>query len=478
MKLIHSILLFSFVLSLSATAQNVEITGNSKTYAGDTLTFYTYTEYITKSKENLGSAVVDSTGKFTFNFEINETICAYIDLEVFQGKIFLEKNAKYDIVFPRKVKKTRREYLNPFFVPQEFFVRVLNSTPEELNTKIRTLNNLYNEKLSRLYVGFTGKVSPKKTEIAIKEINDSLPDANNSYFADYKKFNIAVMRYITYQHDFEKVMRVNFLQTPLYSNPSYHSAFTQVVGNYFSKATNATELIEFLTKGKSWKKMNDKLAENRALANRGFREYVLLKALYSTFYEDYSLRGVALSVLKQAETECKTAENRKIASNIIAKLGELLPGNPAPEIFLDDAKGESFSLNKMSGKFVYLNFFEKGNYVCQKEISLLDAIHKSNIDLLEIVTIWSGGTEKEMQEMVKARNYGWTFLYAPKDSEVYKEYQVTVKPHYLLIHPEGKLLYMTAPGPSEHFEPLYFDSYKKWKRELTRREKENQLGNE
>ena len=84
-------LIISFVacllLSSTVSSQNVKISGNSKTYAGDTLHFYTYTEYITKDVKPLGSAVVDTAGQFEHLFINWQTEKPYTTISKVWGRL-------------------------------------------------------------------------------------------------------------------------------------------------------------------------------------------------------------------------------------------------------------------------------------------------------------------------------------------------------------------------------------------------------
>ena len=119
--------------------------------------------------------------------------------------------------------------------------------------------------------------------------------------------------------------------------------------------------------------------------------------------------------------------------------------------------------------FVFLNFFEFENSACEKEITALADLYHKKIDLLEIVTLWSGGTPDDMEFFTERTGLTWTFLYISETSQVLEDYNIRAFPAYYLIHPEGTLLMLPAPGPSEDFESRYYQEYSKWKRELQRR---------
>ena len=107
-------------------SQEYSISGNAATYSGTLLKMYTYSDYITKTKQEISICTVDENGDFTFKLNKKDTLPAFIDLDVFIGKIIIEPGKNLEIVLPRKT--VRREYdrLNPYFKPYELMSKAYN----------------------------------------------------------------------------------------------------------------------------------------------------------------------------------------------------------------------------------------------------------------------------------------------------------------------------------------------------------------
>ncbi|RLD73061.1 MAG: hypothetical protein DRJ10_18310, partial [Bacteroidetes bacterium] len=70
MKKTGTLLIIIFAFINIVNAQNVIITGNAKTYAGDELVWKTYSDQITFTEKQLGICKVNNNGDFKFSINI------------------------------------------------------------------------------------------------------------------------------------------------------------------------------------------------------------------------------------------------------------------------------------------------------------------------------------------------------------------------------------------------------------------------
>ena len=207
MKKLIVFITISFAAILTVFSQNAAITGNAKTYAGDSLMLYTYSDYLVKNKVFLDESKVDSLGNFSITVNVAETMRAYIDLNVFRGVIYIEAGKKYNVVLPKKTLKNDEDKLNPFFRMQDFYLQSGKKDKNDLNYAVRKFDALYNYYLDRLFDNYKGKVNSKATEDVIKAIDDSLSHISNSFFEEYKKYEYATLRFMTYMRKKEQIIK-------------------------------------------------------------------------------------------------------------------------------------------------------------------------------------------------------------------------------------------------------------------------------
>jgi peroxiredoxin len=269
-------------------------------------------------------------------------------------------------------------------------------------------------------------------------------------------------------------MKDYFNVFPLIDVPSYNDAFENIVGNYFEKIDMNLEIQKSLEQ-KEILPLMQKIEAEGIFTDASSREYIILFGLTKLFYTGNYKKKEIVSLLTYFSYKTTSSVFKDIANDFIERTSLIMQGNPAPEFSLPAADNSKKSLSQFSGKFVYLNFFKPENYTAEKEMALLQNLNSQKIDLLEIVTIWCGGTKDEMKNYVEKNNYSWTFLYC-NDEQLLKTYDVRAFPTYFLIDPESTLIAAPAGSPEYNFEAFYYQAYQNRKNELLRR-KDKKLNN-
>ena len=78
------------LLSAIGYAQKTRVEGSAATYAGDSLFFKTYSDYITYSEESLSRIKVDSKGNFSTTLKVVEPTFVFVGLGAQRGYFFAE----------------------------------------------------------------------------------------------------------------------------------------------------------------------------------------------------------------------------------------------------------------------------------------------------------------------------------------------------------------------------------------------------
>ncbi len=472
---INLIPFFIFILSAGQiqSQHTATIYGNAKTYAGDSLHFYSYTDFLTKTKQNKAVAFVDSSGNFKFTIQANTITELHTDLNVFEGILFAAPDKSYKIALPQKTEKRKEDALNPYFKPQEFYISVLNADKNCINSNLKSYEKAYNKLLKNLFEGESKKVSSLRADSLFNNIEKHFALSDNEFLKTYITYDLVQLKFISYKRNKTKLFNEYFAEKPVYyQNSAYNKALIEIFGNYLFE-NKKHNLSSILKNKQSFSEIINDIQTKSNFKNPELAEYLLLINLYHKFYTENSAKNDIIKFLKKNCSNIKGASNKMICDNFIRKAEKLIIGNPAPDFILQDASGKQVSLNQFRGKFIYLNFCNADSYPCKKDLILLEAMQAQHIDLLEIVTIWSGKSLKEMKEFQTKNGFKRTFLFAG-NSSVNQDYKVVSYPSYFMIHPEGTLLMMPAPEPgSDKFEPMYFYYYRDWKRELIRRQHKN-----
>lgn len=466
------IILFIFLFTTQVVvSQNVVIKGNAKSYAGDTLKIYTPENYITNKKHQIAKSFVDKKGNFKFEFQTNNTIEIFFDLNVFEGILYTQPNKKYNIILPVKTEKDQEDKLNPYFSPIQFYVKQTGEKIDSLNYSITDFDKFYN----RLYVDVLQKVkhgnSYKVNDIE-KKINDSTSNFNDEFYKSYKFYKTAgITSFQTIKNTSQNIYKYFANKKILYNNPAYNETLRLLTKNYILKFKNDSGQ-SIILKNTDWQQLNNILEKQEEINDSQFLEYLLLTNLYDIFYIDKNYRKPVIEILKQCTMQSKISRHITLAQEILAHIAILVEEQDAPEFSLLDKNLQNVKTSDFKGKFIYLNFYNHQSYACQKDMEALKLLDMKKIDKLEIITIW---TEPEIENMIKEiknNNINWTVLHTKPESELLKTYKVISYPTYLLINPEGKLLLYPAPGPADNFEAAYFHHYTIWNREQIRKNKD------
>jgi len=460
------ILFIIIFFSYDLYAEKCIISGNAATYIGDKLELFTYSDYITKTKIKITDCIVDEEGNFVCEVNSDKIFEAFFDLNVFIGKIFIEPGKKFEIVLPKKTVRNEADILNPYFEHIEFFIRILNDD-NSITNGIKQFNKLYNESIDIIFKN-PKHINSGLVEKEIFKILKSTEHIDNKYFDEYKTYKFLHLRQLSYYKNKEAVIRKNYsYKDVLYENPAYNDLLSEVFGSYLFEEHGDT-LYKILAVSKDWNSLNRYLATNNKYFDKEFREYFLSLNLYKLFYRSNHYQKSIINIFKTAVASDISDYTRSVINNILKKSGALIIGSPVPVFTLYDQNRESISLSDLSGDFIYLSFFVKESYSCQKDLILLDQLHKKNIDDLKVVTIFKDSTHQNIIDLALNNNYDWTILHCYQKDKILKDYQIVAFPTYFLIHPKGTLLIMPAPGPAEDFEAVFSKVYQDYKRELLR----------
>ncbi len=469
----YIVLIQIIVLGYSVMAQDVVVKGTAKSYAGDSLALYKYSDRITETEKQIAKCKVSDKGDFEFRLTIAETTQAFMHLNVFRVFLYLEPNKQYEVVLPKKTKKLPEDELNPFFKEADFNLRILNAGENDLNSKIRKFDKLYNAELNKYFKVLGNKVSKNIVDSIVSDIDKKVV-SESGFLHNYKTYSYAILRYMAYNPAKEKLIKQYFYNKDiLYNNPAYMDLFKMLFDNYLStlsKQEKAKKIPYYLVRYRSLSKIKSVMDSVSYLGNDTLQELIICKSLYDNFYkEDYPPKAI-IAVIDSVKQNGVNIANKQIARNIFDKITSLLIGYDAPSFKLPNKRQKLYSLSKFKGKFVYLSFINPKSYTCQKHLELLKNMHEKQYKDMEIVSICVCDDLESMKSFVKSNNYKWTFLYYNNNDELLRKYKVKVYPTYYLINPDGKLTMSPAFPPTENtFEARYADIIKSWERQKIRR---------
>jgi len=478
-KYISSFLLCFLPMVLFSTV--VKIKGNCPEYKSYKLTFYRYSDLISKAEIKLNECVSDSSGNFECQLDVPFTCQVFVYLGYYKGFFFVEPKKSYDLVLPPRREKSLVEDLNPFFAEEEFSIGIKNAKETELNYAIASFNSIYEtflaEKFNYLYI----YSDVKMVDSLQKVMYDKFSNIKNPFFVDYMKYRLNFLHYFTYDRDRNFATRKYLTGKPvLYQNPGYMDFFNQLWGKYFTYLgigdKYGERLMSNIIYSKSPTELDKTLDMNMTLRDDTLRELVMLKGLSDCLTKPdlYPVQSVN-QTLDSISKISKIAEHRVMALNILVKEKKLNQLDTAIDFKLKNANNELVSLSDFRGKYVYLCFGRSENYACQKEYRLLKDIYDKKTNGLDIITVSSDQDTTTFNDYVKSNpQYSWTFLY-DENKEITTRYGIRALPSYIIIDPDGKIAMIPAISPQQNFL-LYFAQIQKWRQRALEAKAKQQQG--
>lgn len=449
-----------FLGQLVTWAQPAIISGTSKSYAGDEITFYRYSDLITNTEEELGKCKFDANGSFRCELKLNETSFVFSHLGIYKIYLFAEPGKTYTLALPDKEDKTEGQRLNPFFRETDLHVGIKNIDKNDINFLINAFDLNFNEKFDQIINDTYKGKSNINVDSLITTIDNRYTLYNQPYFSAYRFYRYGLLKQLTYIQKARSTSDHYFLNKPVqYNNPSYMELFNLVYDKYFiffSRTETGNAVFKNISQEKSLCALKKTLSSDKVLSNDTLMEMVILKGLHDGFFDDKFSRSALLAILDSLYFTTKIPEHLIIAENIRTKVTHLLAGFVPAPFELYDSKGKLVKLDDFKGKYIYLNFCTSTSYTCLQEFTLLQKLYEKHKKLLEIVTISVDQDKQDMTNLLQNAGYDWTFLHYGNKPEIVKDFDVRAYPTYFLIGPDRKLLFSPAPSPKENFEIQFF----------------------
>jgi len=453
-----------------ADAATAKITGRSEDHAGDSITFFSYTNMITFGEEKVASCVVGDSGLFECTLSLEEPRLIFSHLGVYNCFMYAEPGMVYDIRLPRKRPKSIADEANQFFeeTSVHLSLKVTGTTggvavpgkDEELNFLIHAFNDYFYPYYYKFAVNaYSDRIDQKELKDAVENLQSPFRDIRSPFFLDYMAYRIGLLNHYGNQVSSQRIMEDLFLEKPvMYQNPAYMELFNEIFNDFFNQFNEQhprRNLPVILNRDRDYAGLNEILARDASLRNDSLRELILLKAFYEGFYDQQNIRSSMLQLLDSLQVNTGIEIHRKMVREIMLEITRLLPGYAPPDFALYDQDSTLVHLSDFQGAYIYLMFCNSFSYYCVKEYEYLKILQQRLQGQVRILTILVDDSFQSMQELLRNNPYPWTFVHFSNQPQVIDDYDIQTYPSYFLIGPEGKLILSPAPSPVENFEATF-----------------------
>ncbi|MDR2449132.1 MAG: redoxin domain-containing protein [Prevotellaceae bacterium] len=417
-------LIFFHGASLIAFAQTISIQGVAPGYAGTTLRFCTYGDYITYTEDNVVQCDVDATGKFSGSGDITHEGMVFARSGIYFIYFYAVPNGTYTLHLPPYETKSLADSLNPFYEELPIHAGVHTTAEGDIN---------------RLMLE-----------------GDCKPAGNDEYEA-YCRYRGGMAKYQSVRQKVRAVSVNYFRDQPvLYYNEAYMDLFNQIYGRYFEFAHRQyARLSAIINQQEGLAALKTFLLRDSTFHDNALLELVILKNLYDNFYTKIFQHEGLLSLVKEIEATTSYYEHKNIAGNIIRRVTLLMPGYAPPPFALYDTEGNLHHLDGFKGKALYLIFCKVFNYSIINAFERLFTLYNVYRDVVDIAVISVDEDAAQLKAFRDSERYHWRFLHYSHNPDVLKQYDIKALPTYFLLDKEGKLLLSPAPSPLGNIEDVF-----------------------
>ncbi|TND09976.1 MAG: Redoxin domain-containing protein [Bacteroidetes bacterium] len=424
---------------------------------GELVRAYLRDDYITGTERLLGQAIVNDSGRFHLEIELEKTLYLTLRCNKQRGYFFAEPGRNHRVGFP---KRDSLRMINPD-MEYDTELQVYSNDSTEMNMLAIDYNARFEVFWKKNYQHFLYKESIGRLDTFHKEMHAVYKNVKNPYFLPWMDFSLASLEEATF-HSERKLAHEYIVNKPIYyDNNEYMNFFNNFYDNYmykYSMQKTGERIRPAVNEKASYEELLKAMKGLRWLDNDTVRELVMLKGLFECYNQpSFDPRNI-LSIAEQCAIQSKVPEHRKIARNIISFYTKLKEGTTAPGFTAYDRKGKAITLENYKGKYVVLSFWASWNSHAVSEIKLLPELVKKYSKKVVFVSVSLDSDTAAYHAFLKANpKLNWTMLHYGFNEKLKADYTLLALPAFFIIDPDGRLWSSPADMPSGKLE---YDLYK------------------
>lgn len=440
------ITLFLSLLFLTASAQNVTITGRSNK-TSTLIRLFAYEDLVNETGVMLDQSHTDPQGHFILEGKVKQILPARIFVGLESVDLILTPNATYDIEIIVPEQQDNVSY----FEKELPTIRVKRATDKGIYRQIiyseEIINGYMIEHFNQIYRGRQLRYLDSIQNAISREVSDIKSD----YVKNHNRYKIAAIRLGISTDGGKKIIKDYFDGQPvLYTQSAYIDLFKELFDGYFNSAAYDSHLLnEAFTEGptalKKYLDTDPLMANNPRLG-----ELITIYNLQKLCHGDRNTSSLAKEHLSHIKAQTKYAEHKTIISNIFAKLERLAPGTDAPTFTLKDSDGNDVNLSDYRDGLVLLQFVDGMSPIGEHQFAELRNLHYQWQDSVQILTIATHDKMGFYKQLFSEKRQSWPLLDLGDNILLLEAYNVRTFPEYILIRKDNKIGEAPAPSPERY----------------------------
>jgi thiol-disulfide isomerase/thioredoxin len=446
-------------MSLYSYSYNVLIKGKVQNDADTTISLLKYSDMITYVDEEIALTRVDKYGSFEISLNIDKPIVAFLEFKKVKGKIYLEPNATYNVLFPEYDRSTMNQNTNFYLKNEMVLLSIKEDDKHILNSLIFKFDSIYNSYIQKNFNNIYRQRSKALVDSLRYKIKKNINDTTNDFFNNYVKYKIAMIEMPAQIKSKRKMAQEYFFDKAiLYDNDAYMQFFNEFYDKYWEISNDTKEIFDCLNMSDCsvnniLKFMHDTLL----LKDDRIKEFVLIKELSDYSQGNINHKNNILRYLNDLQNQTKIKEHKKIINTIINNLSFLLEGTKAPDIQFYDINNKLIKLSDFSGKYVYIDFIKSSFIPCLTELKLIEKLYNKYKSQIVFITIDNEKSPSLITNLVKKYKWKWIFANCYNCNKIINDYKIMTYPTYVLIDRDGNIVQYPAEAPTGYIENIFYN---------------------
>lgn len=459
-KIITYCLLTLLVLSgldISLFAQKISdvvIEGNAEFAKGEEIRLIVFDDLLTYTPKTVAKAKIQKNGSYSLRYKTQQIALAQLVIRTSKAEFFIEPSHTYH--FDISMDEQLFQLLEPEYYGGMLQIKNTQNDSEELNYKLNRFNAFYERIISYYQDDLSYFHDLNAFDTISKEVDQrfGLKYIPTDFYSSYVYYTIAstesIIREKYPKQLYEKYFDNEYI---LYNNPAYMNFFNGFYSNYLlnSHYINQSILGKYINDTPNYLSLFNEVGKDPLLVNERIRELVLIKNL-GQFYnnEEFDQRNV-VHLLDYIQQSTHFPEHKHIIDNVKAEMTRMQPGEPFAYVTFKEANGANFNLQRLQGKWIYIQVFNSSCEDCIREMLILKKIQEEYKDDLEIVSLSVDFEESKFVQFISRYRemFPWQFAHFNQQYDWLAQYDIGNLPDNLLIAPDGRLAMRYAPDASK-----------------------------
>ncbi len=459
MKKALSLFFFAILLSITLAAKStirIHFPGAENQKA----IVWTYADYISYTKKFLGTYDINASGDFEFTNYAGSVKPLYIQVKFMRFSFFAEPGKDYVI----QVRKT--DFRNPELYPKNTIAyidpgfSIIKPRDKELNHGLEQINLMFSSFVDSNYLFLIrGQNTKYMVDSFAGHITHFTDSFDNDFLNDYVGFQMAELHLLNHDFSYKMVVDKFFSGKKLdLNNPYLMEFFNSFWSNYLtSKAQgySPTQLDSVINQVQSYQALSALVGRDPLLKDSILRELVIIRNIPQMYSGRRFKKSALVDILSDIARSDLRKEHQFIATNVRKRMLQRQTGSPAPDFHFTSIEGKEISLERLQGKYIYINIWNTECEQCLAEMEYTKELYQDFDDIIEFVSISVDQDTAFMSKYAREREYQWHIAPIGEELKFLYDYNVDVLPRYILIDKNGHIEMWNAPSPSNHFSDYF-----------------------